>query len=734
MPADGAFRDDLSFHLRPTRPADGRSTGSGAVADQGVVVADVMKRIVASSVAIVTVGCAIVFATIVVGDRVCRAAEPRPFLPGFLAARCLACHGDDDPHGGVSLDASAARLPAAAQARLVVRAIEAIDSGAMPPDGESPIDAETRAIAIGELRIRLQEVAPTVAAPPQPLQRLNRFHYNNTVRDLFRLDRDVFPLPERLMTRHDAYLRSPASPPRIPDVVHVACHSLDPPAGLEGVRPCPKDLRAEHGFDNQADELTMSPLLLDAFLRLAHSIVESTDFNPSTVGIWEEFFATPAEGVDGRAEVRRRLDRFLQVAFRGQVDDDCLDRYTAFAVAKLEQGLPFPEAMKKTAAAVLSSPLFLYRTTVTVHGEEPLALASRLSAFLWGSCPDGELLELAQRGAILHPDVLDRTVDRMLADPRIERFLDMFPTQWMQLESVLAATPDPTLARDFHVVTGTPASVQLILEPLLLFDAVFVEERPLVELVAPTSHYQSEFLRHWYRGPGTPAADDAARAANDETLRRQLFSREFHRVPCDDARFGGVVTNAAVASMTSGPKRTQPVARGVWITEVIFNDPPQPPPADVPPLEEAAADPNLTIREQFAAHRESPSCAGCHTKLDPLGFALENYDITGRWRDRYDNGRSIDAGGTLFRMHAFEGAISFKEAIVAEQTRFARAFTAHLLRYALGRELVPADILTVEEIVAGCADRGFPVKALIRGIVRSDSFRDVGRHPGEERR
>lgn len=693
-----------------------------------------MKRIVTASVTIAAVGCVMVVLTNLVGDRVCRAAEPRPLLPGSVAGRCLACHGDDDPHGGLSLDVSAARLPAAAQARLVVRAIDAIDSGAMPPDGEPPLDAEIRAMAIGELRLRLHEVAPAVAAPPQPLQRLNRFHYNNTVRDLFRLDRDLFPLPERLMTRHDAYLRSPASPPRLPDLVHVACHAFDPPAGLAGVRPYPKDLRAEHGFDNQADELTLSPLLLDAFLRLAHSIVESPDFTPATVGIWEEFFAAPAEGVDGRAEVRRRLQRFLRIAFRGQVDDDCLDRYSAFALAKLGQGLPFPEAMKKTAAAALSSPLFLYRTTVAVQGEEPLALASRLSAFLWGSCPDEELVERAERGAILHPDVLDLTVTRMLADPRIERFLDTFPTQWMQLESALAATPDPTLARDFHVVTGTPASVQMILEPLLLFDAVFVEERPLVELVAPTSHYQSDFLRDWYRGPGTPAADDAAQAARDETLRRQLFSREFHRVPCDDARFGGIVTNAAVASMTSGPKRTQPVARGVWITEVIFNDPPRPPPADVPPLEEAAADPNLTIREQFAAHRESPSCAGCHTKLDPLGFALENYDITGRWRDRYDNGRSIDAGGTLFRMHAFEGAIPFKEAIVAEQSRFARAFTAHLLRYALGRELVPADILTVEEIVARCADRGFPIKALIRGIVHSDSFREVGRHPADEPR
>ena len=659
----------------------------------------------------------------------CRAAEPGPILPPLIASRCLQCHGGGDPEGGVSFETAAAVLPAAAEARLIIRAIDAIDSGAMPPDGELPLDTGTRAEAVRSLQRRLHEVAPGIATPSLPLQRLNRFHYNNTVRDLFRLDRDLFPLPEKLMTRHDAYVPSAAA--RLPDTIRVACHALEPAPGLEGVRPYPKDLRAEHGFDNQADELTLSPLLLDAFLRLAHSIVESPDFTPATVGIWEEFFAAPAEGSDREAEVRRRLHRFLRAAFRGPVETETVDRYAAFALSKLERGLPFPEAMKKTAAAALSSPLFLYRATATGHGEVPLGIASRLAAFLWGSCPDEELLGLAERGAILHPDVLDRTVTRMLADRRIERFLDSFPAQWMQLENVLAATPDPTLARDFHLVPGTPASLQMVLEPLLLFDAVFIEERPLVELIAPTSHYQSDFLRTWYHGSTVPEAADVTR---DASIRQQLLSREFHRVSSDDPRFSGIITNAAVASMTSGPKRTHPVARGAWIIDVIFNDPPAPPPADVPPLDEAAADPNLTIREHFAAHRSNPSCAGCHTRLDPLGFALENFDITGRWRDRYDNGRDVDASGTLFRRHGFDGVVTFKRAIVAEQERFARAFTAHLLRYALGRELVAADTLAVEDIVRRTSDRGFAVKALIREVVLSGSFLGAGQRTDADAR
>ena len=467
---------------------------------------------------------------------------------------------------------------------------------------------------------------------------------------------------------------------------------------------------------------------------MAHSIVESPDFTPDTVGIWGEFFAAPAEGSDREAEIRGRLHRFLRAAFRGPVEAETVDRYAAFALSKLERGLPFPDAMKKTAAAALSSPRFLYRVTATGHEDMPLALASRLSAFLWGSCPDEELLELAERGAILHPDVLDRTVTRMLADPRIERFLDTFPSQWMQLENALAATPDPILARDFHLVPGAPASLQMVLEPLVLFDTVFVEERALTELIAPSSHYQSEFLRSWYQGVQTPPAAEPDRAAHDESLRRHLRSREFRRVPCDDPRFGGIITNAAVASMTSGPKRTHPVARGVWIVDVIFNDPPAPPPADVPPLSEDAADPTLTIREHFAAHREHPSCAGCHTKLDPVGFALENYDITGRWRDRYANGRNVDASGTLFRRHAFDGAVGFKGAIVAERERFARAFTAHLLRFALGRDLIPADRLVIDGILSRSARQGHAIKALIRGVVQSESFRDFGQSPDADAR
>ncbi|MEO2023336.1 MAG: DUF1588 domain-containing protein [Pirellulaceae bacterium] len=217
---------------------------------------------------------------------------------------------------------------------------------------------------------------------------------------------------------------------------------------------------------------------------------------------------------------------------------------------------------------------------------------------------------------------------------------------------------------------------------------------------------------------------DAQRRFDDQ-LRGKMRSRAFKRVVASDARYGGVITNAAMLSMTSGPKRTHPVARGVWIIEVIFNDPPAPPPNDVPALNEEAGPKNQTIREKFAAHRENPSCAGCHSKLDPLGFAMENYDITGRWRDQYRNGREVDASGTLMRDHAFDGVVQFKESLVRENQRFARAFTSHLLRFALSRELGPADTVAIDAIVEKTQAQQFKLQSLIREVVQSEVF--VGR-------
>ncbi len=954
-----------------------------------------------------------------------RAADFETFIKPLLAQQCVKCHGGEEVSAKVDFKQLATAAHLLENPELIKRMIDAIDANDMPPEGEPRLDATSRQRLLNALRAMLRDAVAAEQDQQVSIRRLNRFQYNNSVKDLFQLKRDVFPLPERLMTRRDNYLV--AGTDRMPEQVHVVSESLEPRAGLQDVEAFPKDLRAASGFDNQANQLTLSPLLLDTFLRLSVSILESPDFHEQNVGIWNDFFQPPAGAFDRQAELNRRLLPFLRIAFRGPVEDETLDRYAAYAATRLEQGLPFTAAMKKVASAVLSSPRFLYRSASPEKDDDQFELAANLSFFLWSSCPDQELLRLAESGELSRPEILEKTVERMLADPKMERFLDTFPTQWMQLENVLAATPDPQKNRYFNLDPDHPASLQMVLEPLLLFDAVFVENRPIVELIQPRFAYRSDFLQTWYnsdlkpplpdtsqvvdanrraadrrqqleasiqatqaeldallqpvraailaarhnpakptapvdlkpvaawefngdlndsiqsldlkahgpiefrdgmvvlekayllskklpfdlqaktlevwcvvhdldqrgggvmgiQGPGDffdtivlgerqprhwisgsnrfsrtldfpdstaevkseemlhlvmvyerdgtttlyrdgepygkpyqkgaatfpkdktsvifglrhlppggnkflsvgidkarlydraltaaevsasaesgalyvsepeltqalsaeqKAARDAlnqrleqSRAALasvptpqdpekiiadaerrfDEQLRTQMRSSLFRRVPVSDPRYGGVITNAAVMSMTSGPQRTHPIARGAWVIEVILNDPPPPPPNNVPPLNEDAAAKELTIREQFAAHRDNPSCAGCHAKLDPLGFALENFDITGRWRDKYENGRDVDASGTFIRKYDFDGVVQFKESLVQERQRFAKAFTAHLLRFALSRELGPADALTIDEIVRTTENDNFRLQSLIREIVFSDRF------------
>jgi hypothetical protein len=195
-------------------------------------------------------------------------------------------------------------------------------------------------------------------------------------------------------------------------------------------------------------------------------------------------------------------------------------------------------------------------------------------------------------------------------------------------------------------------------------------------------------------------------------------------VPVKDRRQGGVITNAAVMTMTSNATRTQPITRGAWIAGVILNDPPKPPPADVPLLEDKpkSGEENLTLRERFAAHRKHASCAGCHQRIDPLGFALENYDAAGLWRETYSNGRTVDASGKLLSKHEFTNIVEFKDALLAEKDRFTRAFAAHLLSYALGREMGAADSLALEKIVTETAAADYRFQSLIKEIVLSRPF------------
>ena len=216
-------------------------------------------------------------------------------LKPLFDQNCVKCHGGEKTKGKVNLKELGSAKDLLAKPKLIKELIEAIEFADMPPEGEGELSDEERRKMVAALKGIMREAVPKGTGKPR-LSRLNRFQYNNVVRDLFRFNKDVFELPEKMMTRHQNYLLTKEQ--KIPEQVRVACHSLKPLAGFRNVRPFPKDLRAAHGFDNQTNQLTLSPLLLDSFLKLSVSILESPDFNEKTVGIWKEFFTAPEEGGD----------------------------------------------------------------------------------------------------------------------------------------------------------------------------------------------------------------------------------------------------------------------------------------------------------------------------------------------------------------------------------------------------------------------------------------------------
>lgn len=652
--------------------------------------------------------------------------------PAF-SAKCIQCHGQDgNVKGKVNLLEIESMDDLISDPELLSDIAAVIDYEEMPPEDEPQFTDEKRvemvAMLDGLLDASLEEKKVYAQAP---MRRMNRFQYNNAVIDLFDLSCIVFTLPERMMRVHQNYFQPESG--MMAEQVHVGNRPLGKSQMIEprlvGVAAYPQDLRAEHGYDVQADHLSLSPLLMEQFLKLSQSITQSRDFNPQYVGIWNEFFAAPPKAQDPKLAVKERLEPFLTKAFRRPVDEDALNRYLSYAHAQLNDGVPFTGVMKSLAAAAIASPkfLYLYDESSEPSGVESLdgyELASRISFFLWGSIPDDELLTLAATGELTQPEVLEGQVERMMKDRKLKRFCDSFPSQWLQLDRIISAIPDPNKYPEFYF-SKYRDSMHMAMEPLLIFETVLVENQPITQLIDSDFTYWSKTLMKAYETEWPEGVKGPTMQNGESVGENRPTVLTFKRIPVQDRRYGGVITNAAVMTMTSGPERTQPITRGAWLATVIFNNPPAPPPADVPPLDEedVEGEHHLTLRELLAAHRERSDCKGCHEQIDPLGFALENYDPIGVWRDTYENGREVDMEGTLFRRHEFSDVIEFKDAILAEKDRFAKGFTGHLLSFALARELGAADEIAVEAIAEAVAKDDYRLQTVIKQVVLSEPFR-----------
>ena len=655
-------------------------------------------------------------------------------LPSTFKTHCVKCHGKGGKvKGKVNLLALKSDKDLLARPELLETLVEVLKNREMPPKKEPAIPEITRKHLVARLQAMLRQALKTRALLPTPIRRMNRFQYNNAVVDLLELDREIFRLNERLMRRRDDYFKPETR--KMPAQVRVSSRPLSKdidnqrPEGFKGVASFPQDKRAEHGFDNRADHLTLSPLLMESFLKLSQTIAVSPDLNFKECRSWNWLFAPRGKEAEPKSDsqvaetnaISSRLRRLLRRAFRRPAESATVKRFAKFAGAQLAGGATFEQAMRTVVGAILGMPDFLYFYEMPGKGNSgnkgrgrqrisDFELASRLALFFWSSIPDDALLDLAEAGKLSDPKTLDAQIDRMMNDRRSGRFCDNFPSQWLQLDRLITSVPDPEKFPYFYLVDGYRTSMHMISEPLLLFETVYVEDRPIMELLDPKFTWENNMLRANYAGH--------SKAGHD------VVTQLFKRVPLTDPRRGGVITCAAVMTMTATPTRTQPITRGAWINAVIFNDPPEPPPADVPPLPEASKEElaKLTIRERLAAHRKREDCAGCHNKIDPLGYALENYGPTGVWRDKYENGREVDVSGVLFNQHEFKTLVEFKQLLLKEKQRFIRGFIAHLLSYALGRELGPADTPTLDDLGARAMAGQDQMRVVLKSIAMSEPF------------
>ena len=640
----------------------------------------------------------------------------------LFKAHCVKCHGQDGQvKGKVNLLELNSPKELAAKPELLETLVEVLEDRAMPPEDEPALKAADRTQVVARLREMLAAAAKEQAFLPTPMRRMNRFQYNNAVVDLLELDRDIFQMNERLMRQRSDYFK-PAMK-KMPNDVNVSSRPLSKdidnqrPEGFRGVSAFPQDKRAEHGFDNRADHLTMSPLLMESFLKLSQDIAISPDINAKECKSWPWLFAAPGKEVPQGKAIRDRLKKLLRRAFRQPSEAAMVERFAKFAEKQIAAGATWESAMRQVVSAVLGMPDFLYiyespNPGTKLAGRQRIddyELATRLAQFFWSSIPDDTLLDLAAAGKLSDAKVLSKQIDRMMNDKKIGRFTDNFPAQWLQLDRLVTSIPDPKKFPYFYY-DGYRTSMHMMSEPLLLFETILVEDRSIMDLIAPDFTWESTMLKANYAGHNRGG--------------RGHQVQHFRRVPVTDLRRGGVITSAAVLTMTSTPSRTQPITRGTWINAVIFNDPPEPPPADVPPLDESnhAELEKLTIRERLAAHRKRADCAGCHNKIDPLGFALENFGPTGVWRDKYENGRDVDVSNVLFNQHKFADFNEFKKLIVKQKPRFTRGFIAHLLSYALCRELGPADTPALDAMTAQAISGKDNLRAVLKAIALSEPF------------
>ncbi len=426
------------------------------------------------------------------------------------------------------------------------------------------------------------------------------------------------------------------------------------------------------------------------------------------------------------ADAEKLLRAFLPRAFRRPVREGEERPFVALVAKSLEMGQPFEAALRAGYKAVLASPKFLFLRE-PIGPLDDHALASRLSYFLWSTMPDEELTVLAAKGGLRQPEVLRGQVERMLKDPKARAFTENFTGQWLGLRDIEATTPDKTLYPEFEELLQWSA----VRETHLFFEELLKGNLSVKNFVdSDFAMLNNRLAKHY----GIPDVQGVA-------FRKVALKPGQHR--------GGVLTHASVLKVTANGTTTSPVLRGVWVLDRILGRPAPPPPPNVPAIE-----PDIrgakTIRDQLAKHRATENCAGCHVRIDPPGFALENYDVIGGWRERYrvvaerknwvNNrvgplakylaahqyglGQPVEAGDVLPDGRKFGTIEEFKQLLLADPEQIARCLTEKLVTYATGQPVGFGDHAAVSRILAAAKASDYGLRSLIHEVVASELFRN----------
>jgi hypothetical protein len=603
----------------------------------------------------------------------------------LLEAHCFKCHDAEKKKAGINLTAYTDEKSILRKRKTWRKVITQLETLEMPPAKEPQLGREQRDHLVAWIKQTLNTIDCTNLAERNPgrsvIRRLNRTEYNRTLHDLIGIEFDS----------------------------GAAVGMPDEAGGL--------------GFDNLANALILPPALMDKYFAAADRVLEqvlpAADAPPKRVDAATKkrlqqahdalVFVKPGADLPRRDAARKIMAQFLRRAYRRPVQDTDVDRYLKLFDRAEGKGADFEASVRLMVKAALVSPHFLFRIEQdqAAKGSEQgyrvsdHELAVRLSYFLWSTMPDAELFTLAEQKKLSDPAELEKQVKRMLADPKGRALTDYFAVQWLQLRKLEFARPSTdyfptftrTLRRAMHDETAT------------FFDKLRTDDRSILELLDADYTYVNEELARHYKLEGVKGPE----------MRRVELKPGDHR--------GGLLGMGSILALTSHTSRTSPTMRGKWVVEVVFGTPPPPPPPDAGMLKEGRkkGEAPKTLRELLAQHATQPSCAACHRKIDPLGFALDSYDAVGRWRQ--DNGgEPIDTAGRLPTGEKFNGPQELKQVLLKNSDAFTRNLAEQLLVYALGRDLQYYDECAIRDVTAALKKNDQRFSALVLGIVKSYPF------------